>query len=464
MALAGRQIIGETLRVIRADLELRLVPNLTDPDALRSAQMIDGLLSYLSAWHLSTPDLMPEFEAALEGLAPAGGTSVLISEFPVAGERLGDLAEALETTVESGGLPEPGKAAAILDAAASVYRQERAAVSQGSREALERLAASEVDVSPALATTFLQSCLGPGHLVREVARAPGGFSKDTLFLSGSDRTGAPAEFVVRRDLPFGPGETRVREEHRLLTALVGQGVPLAEPLGLDIESILGQPAMISRRVQGSSGTESWDQDPKVRGEVCRNLAHVLAKLHRIDPAALGLAGSARDPRAQQRAYVEEWHDRWRRNRVHPSATMAAGFAWLLENIPREIDQLSIVHGDVGFHNAMVHENEIVAVLDWEFAHLGDATEDLSYCRPMIEPLVPWDDFIGAYREAGGHQYRAENAAYFDVWRSVRNATTCATAWRGFVSGAYPALKMAYQGVPLYRFFVEQVAITLKERL
>jgi len=162
--------------------------------------------------------------------------------------------------------------------------------------------------------------------------------------------------------------------------------------------------------------------------------------------------------------VLKWRDQWRRNRVHPSATLAAGFAWLLDNIPANIDQLSIVHGDIGFHNAMVHENRLVALLDWEFFHLGDATEDLSYCRPMIEPLLPWDDFIGAYRDAGGHEYRPQNAAFFDLWRSVRNATTCATAWRGFLSGKYPALKMAYQGIPLYRMLVEHVASTLRERL
>lgn len=463
MALAGRQILGETLRVIRADLELRLVPNLTDPDALRSAQMMDGLLSYLSAWHLNIPELMPSFEAAHDGLAVADGAGTLTGEFPVAGERLGQIAEALETAVEADGMPQGGKARAMLSAAASVYEQERAAVSRASREALDRLSASEVVVSPALATTFLDSCLGPGHQVQKVSRAPGGFSKDTLFLSGADPDGAPIDYVVRRDLPFGPGETKVRDEYRLLTALRGQGLPLAEPLALDTEAILGQQAMLSRRVAGASGTEDWSGDPSATAEICRDLARVLARLHRVDPAAIGLAGADADPRQQQRAYVEEWQDRWRRNRVHPSATLAAGYAWLLQNIP-PIERLSVVHGDVGFHNAMVHENRIVAVLDWEFSHLGDATEDLSYFRPMVEPLIPWEDFLAAYYEAGGPSYHDENAAYFEVWRSVRNATTCATAWRGFVSGAYPALKMAYQGIPLYRLFVEQLATTLQGRL
>jgi aminoglycoside phosphotransferase (APT) family kinase protein len=204
-------------------------------------------------------------------------------------------------------------------------------------------------------------------------------------------------------------------------------------------------------------------DASVRAKVCHDLAGVLARLHAVRPADAGLK-AASDPADQLRSYVVEWRDRWRRNRVHPSPTLAMAFAWLLENIPRQIDRLSIVHGDVGFHNSIVRDARVAALLDWEFAHVGDATEDLSYAQPSIEPLMDWNEFLSAYRQAGGLEYRADNARFFELWRSVRNAVTCATAWRGFLSGAYPALKMAYQGVPLYRFFVERVADSLKERL
>jgi len=95
--------------------------------------------------------------------------------------------------------------------------------------------------------------------------------------------------------------------------------------------------------------------------------------------------------------------------------------------------------------------------------LGDPTEDLGYCRPVIEQLMPWDDFLAVYRAAGGGDYRDENARFFEMWRSARNAVCCAVSWRGFLSGAYPALKMAYQGIPLYRNFVRNTAGALQQK-
>lgn len=136
--------------------------------------------------------------------------------------------------------------------------------------------------------------------------------------------------------------------------------------------------------------------------------------------------------------------------------------WQLANIPARIDRISIVHGDIGFHNTLIEGDQMTALLDWEFAHLGDISEDLSYCRPFLEAINGWELFLDAYQDAGGAEYHPENAQFFNVWRSVRNATCCATAWYGFVSGRYPALKMVHQGIPLYRRFTREIVAALKQ--
>jgi aminoglycoside phosphotransferase (APT) family kinase protein len=101
------------------------------------------------------------------------------------------------------------------------------------------------------------------------------------------------------------------------------------------------------------------------------------------------------------------------------------------------------------------------LLDCEFWHLGDPMEDVSYFRLVAEPYVDWAVVMDAYREAGGCEYSPERAAFYEVWRSVRNSTTTTTAWNGFLSGAYPASKAAYQGVSLYRLFLRDVADKLQ---
>jgi hypothetical protein len=84
-------------------------------------------------------------------------------------------------------------------------------------------------------------------------------------------------------------------------------------------------------------------------------------------------------------------------------------------------------------------------------------EDLGYFRLVAEPFLDWDTVMAAYQEAGGEPYHPERAAFYEVWRSVRNGTTTTTAWWGFLNGAYPASKAAYQGVSLYRLFLRDVA-------
>lgn len=464
----GRRIIGETLRVLRLDMDSRVLPNLTDPDAQLAARMIADLLAVLTTWHLDLPDGVPDHVAAREALAGASAgdeDAFLTGDLPVETEAYGRATSRLQDKIEaSAEFAREVSAAAVADERA-LLAEEAAKVADGLVLARERLAKVEVEATPERALRLADTLLGPGHTLVSLSRVPGGMSKESLFLEVRDASGAPRRLVIRRDLPWGPAQTTVRDEYALLTKLFERGLPIAEPLGCDFSGeILGQPAMLSARIPGGSGAEAWQDDAEARRAVCLELASVLARLHAIQPASVGMAPVSDDPREQLRAYVIEWRDRWRANRVHPSLTLAAAFAWLLDHIPSHVDRLCVVHGDVGFHNAIIHEGRLSAILDWEFFHVGDPTEDLSYCRQFVEPLIPWDDFLGVYYSNGGTEYREENAQFFELWRSVRNSVTCSIAWRGFLDGSYPALKMALQGISVYRYFVRNTAKALEERL
>lgn len=451
-------MVGEVLAAIRLELNQRVIPALSDPDALHSAKMAEDILSHLSGWMLSGEEIAGEVAADFGALVGPGATPALVDDYLLPPGALAAVRQPLQDRIEAGS-GELVRPAAAADR--KMLAIEAQAIQSARNAAEARLETSERVVDPDLATVFLETILGPGHRVTTVSRAPGGYSKDTLFFAGIAPDGSDLPLVIRRDLPYGPGETTVIDEFHLIEGLADAGFPVARPLALDPSGILGKPAMISERVGGCSGTAEWAGDSALRDRICAALARTTAQLHRIDPSDFGLVEAGKDPRAVVRDYVLEWQERWQRNRLHPSPALAAGFAWLLANIPDRIDHVSIVHGDIGFHNTMVADGELVALLDWEFAHLGDATEDLSYCRPFIEEIGGWDVFMAAYRDAGGPEYREQNARYFNVWRSVRNATSCATAWRGFASGRYPALKMVHQGIPLYRRFVREVVAALE---
>ena len=49
---------------------------------------------------------------------------------------------------------------------------------------------------------------------------------------------------------------------------------------------------------------------------------------------------------------------------------------------RRSDRVGVVHGDAGPGNFVHADGRVVAVTDWEFAHLGDPAEDWSFCLTM----------------------------------------------------------------------------------
>ncbi|NEW75325.1 phosphotransferase [Streptomyces rapamycinicus] len=63
----------------------------------------------------------------------------------------------------------------------------------------------------------------------------------------------------------------------------------------------------------------------------------------------------------------------------------------------------LVHGDFGPNNLLLDPVtfQVTAVVDWEFAHLGDAVEDLAWCEWIVrmhhaEHRQKVDDFFNAY--------------------------------------------------------------------
>jgi aminoglycoside phosphotransferase len=62
----------------------------------------------------------------------------------------------------------------------------------------------------------------------------------------------------------------------------------------------------------------------------------------------------------------------------------------------------LVHGDFGPHNVLLDPATctVTAVVDWEFAHLGDPVEDLAWCEWIVRMHHP------ARRQALPHFFRA----------------------------------------------------------
>ncbi|WP_406208604.1 phosphotransferase family protein [Kitasatospora sp. NBC_01560] len=224
------------------------------------------------------------------------------------------------------------------------------------------------------------------HLDRELpgtVRGPlradlieGGRSNLTYVLT--DGTG---RWVLRRP-PLGHVLATAHDmgrEHRVMTALHGTGVPVPGTLLLDRGTdVLGAPWYLMEYVPGTAHRDAAPLaalGPERVHALGERLVDTLAALHRIDPAAVGLADFGRPD-----GYLERQLRRW-------STQLAASRSRELPGVERLHDLLAarlpaspapaLVHGDYRLDNVLVDPGgTITAVLDWEMSTLGDPLTDV----------------------------------------------------------------------------------------
>ncbi len=103
----------------------------------------------------------------------------------------------------------------------------------------------------------------------------------------------------------------------------------------------------------------------------------IAAIHALDLSAeIGAGHSTTDEAV--RADLTWWTCRAEDSSVIDRPLVRLAARLLAESCPATVGAPSLVHGDVGPGNFLVHEGRVSAVLDWELAHLGDPHEDLAW--------------------------------------------------------------------------------------
>jgi aminoglycoside phosphotransferase (APT) family kinase protein len=272
--------------------------------------------------------------------------------------------------------------------------------------------------------------------VSEVRVLPGGRSKYTAFLTL--RGGAlPDELVMRQDTGSTHIPTTVAQEYPVLDALASRGLPVPRPLHLELEeNTLGGPFMLVERVPGEVAGDYFTGFKDLDQRFAIDLAQALGAMHSLDIAAAGIKDNAPGAPAHERwsSLVRFYRERWRKDRLEPSPLVESAYAWLLRQLKRPLGKPVVVHGDCAPHNLLKHDGGLAAILDWELSHIGDAGEDLGYCRRTVERLLPWNEFMRHYCAAGAADVDERRVLMGDIWGHLRNSTFSAGSAREFHDG------------------------------
>ena len=118
--------------------------------------------------------------------------------------------------------------------------------------------------------------------------------------------------------------------------------------------------------------------PAERTAVYDELNAVLAQLHGVDYAAIGLGDYGR-PGNYFTRQIDRWTKQYRGAETETIEAMEELIALLPERAPTE-ETTTIAHGDYRLENVMFHQTEprIIAVLDWELSTLGNPLADIGY--------------------------------------------------------------------------------------
>lgn len=112
----------------------------------------------------------------------------------------------------------------------------------------------------------------------------------------------------------------------------------------------------------------------IRPRLAEQCGEILARIHAIDLEATGLAA-----RLSQVSPEQHVRQTWGRYQALGTPQPMIDFTarWLLEHLPQTFAP-ALVHGDFRNGNIMVSADGVMAVLDWEIAHIGDPMRDLGW--------------------------------------------------------------------------------------
>lgn len=313
---------------------------------------------------------------------------------------------------------------------------------------------------PALLSAYMTGVTGSRAHVTGAQALPGGASRDSWAFSVEFEDGSIRQFVMRRDLPTTMNEAALSrtQEFKMMGAAYEHGIrcPRVRWLCADTET-LGAPFFIMDYVSGISIGRKVITAPELvqaRTALPQQLAEQLALIHTLNWREHGLLflqqPETRSPAREAVAEIYALLDSL------DAAVPALEYAlrWCDLNAPTA-SRVTFIHGDFRLGNILVDADGLAAVIDWEFAHVGDPHEELGYLclrdwrfgndSLRAAGLSKRETFLQAYEAAVGENVDRQAVDWWEIFGNVRWAAICLNQAQRHLSGKDPSVELASLG-------------------
>ena len=226
---------------------------------------------------------------------------------------------------------------------------------------------------------YLKSQLTDFEEITEITQFSGGYSNLTYLIKAGLE-----EYVLRRP-PFGANIKSAHDmgrEFKVLSLLKPHYPKVPQPIIFcEDESIMGCQFYMMKRVKGiifrGKDAIKLQISAEEMRQLSENLIDNLADLHLLDIEKTGLINLGK-PEGYVLRQVEGWIGRYEKSQTDNIPAMEKIAEWLRTNMPRP--QIpAFLHNDYKYDNVLLNPDnltEILGVLDWEMATVGDPLMDL----------------------------------------------------------------------------------------
>jgi len=273
--------------------------------------------------------------------------------------------------------------------------------------------------------------------IANLHRLPMGASRETFRfdLAYTDDAGRHEDqMILRRDPPASNVDSDRSHEYNAYRAIHGHGIPVPRMILLETDpEPFGGAISLAEDLRGFHNSEYQIQQPEWRERLPRIAQGLWTAMGRlagvpVEELELGFMKPA-TPEGTAMQELDYWEASLDASDVGPEPITRAAIRWMRRNPPPPAQKLAMVHGDFRAGNFLYDDaGEVIAVLDWEMAHLGDPLEDLAWSMSRVlsfgkddrrSGVAPREEALRIWQAASGLEIDSAALRWWELMMCIK---------------------------------------------